>query len=128
MKIEVSSGIEELKRQFSSSIFTVREDGQGGAYVVVEPVALGPKFRPDSTWLGFHIPPQYPYADIYPVFIGANVARANGMPFAVPVTPGHIFEGRPAIQVSRRNSAAQSGLQKVGAKILKVLDFLEKLP
>jgi hypothetical protein len=128
MKIEVSSGIEELKRQFSASIFTVREDGQGGAYVVVEPVALGPKFRPDSTWLGFHIPPQYPYADIYPVFIGANVARANGVPFAVPVTPGHIFEGRAAIQVSRRNSAAQSGLQKVGAKILKVLDFLEKLP
>lgn len=128
MKIEVTSGIEELKRQFSESTFTVREDGQGGAHVVMEPVALGPKFRPDSTWLGFHIPPQYPYADIYPVFIGANVARANGLPFAVPVTPGHTFEGRPAIQVSRRNSAAQSGLQKVGAKILKVLDFLEKLP
>lgn len=128
MKVEVSSGIEELKRQFSASTFTVREDGQGGAYVVLEPVALGPKFRPDCTWLGFHIPPQYPYADIYPVFIGGNVARANGVPFAVPVTPGHSFEGRPAIQVSRRNSAAQSGLQKVGAKILKVLDFLEKLP
>jgi hypothetical protein len=128
MKIEVSSGIEELKRQFSGSTFTVREDGQGGAHVVMEPVTLGPKFRPDNTWLGFHIPPQYPYADIYPVFIGANVARANGVPFAVPVTPGHIFEGRPAIQVSRRNSAAQSGLQKVGTKILKVLDFLEKLP
>lgn len=128
MKVEVSSGIEELKRQFGGSTFTVREDGQGGAYVVLEPVALGPKFRPDSTWLGFHIPPQYPYADIYPVFIGANIARANGAPFAAPVTPGHIFEGRAAIQVSRRNSAAQSGLQKVGAKILKVLDFLEKLP
>src|SRR5208283_4692747 len=24
------------------------------------------------------------------------IARANGVPFAVPVTPGHIFEGRPA--------------------------------
>jgi len=29
--------------------------------------------------------------------------------------------------VSRRNSSAQSGLQKVGRKILKVLDYLEKL-
>jgi hypothetical protein len=86
---------------------------------------LGPKFRPESTWVGFHMPAQYQYADIYPVFIGANVARANGAPFVVPVTPGHSFQGRPAIQVSRRNSAAQSGLQKVGAKILKVLDFLE---
>jgi len=128
MKIEVSAGIEELKRQFSASTLAVREDGQGGAYVVMEPVELGPKFQPASTWLGFHIPPQYPYADIYPVFIGGNVARAEGVPFAAPVTPGHIFEGRPAIQVSRRNSAAQSGLQRVGAKILKVLDFLENLP
>jgi hypothetical protein len=128
MKVEVSSGIEELKRQFGASTLTVREDGQGGAYVVMEPVTLGPKYKPEVTWVGFQIPAQYPYADIYPVFIGGNIARANGTPFNAPVTPGHHFEGRPAIQVSRRNSAAQSGLQKVGAKILKVLDFLERLP
>jgi hypothetical protein len=94
----------------------------------MEPVSLGPKFRPTSTWMGFQIPAQYPYADIYPVFIGADVARTDGIGFAAPVTPGHHFEGRPAIQVSRRNSAAQSGLQRVSTKILKVLDFLEKLP
>jgi hypothetical protein len=128
MKVEVSSGIEELKRQFSAASLAVREDGQGGAYVIMEPVTLGPKFRPETTWVGFQIPAQYPYADIYPVFIGANVARANGVPFTTPVTPGHHFEGRPAIQVSRRNSSAQSGMQRVGTKILKVLDYLEKLP
>jgi hypothetical protein len=127
MKVEVSSSIEELKRQFSAATFIVREDGQGGAYVIMEPVPLGPKYLPEATWIGFHVPPQYPYADIYPVFIGGNVTRANGLAFTVPVTPGHQFEGRPAIQVSRRNSAAQGGLQKVGSKILKVLDFLEKL-
>jgi len=128
MKVEVSAGIEELKRQFSTSSFAVREDGQGGAYVVMDSVTLGPKYRPTVTWLGFQIPAQYPYADIYPVFIGADVVRADGVAFVPPVTQGHHFEGRPAIQVSRRNSAAQSGLQKVPAKILKVLDFLEKLP
>ncbi len=128
MKVEVSAGIEELKRQFSTSSFVVREDGQGGAYVVMDSVTLGPKYRPTVTWLGFQIPAQYPYADIYPVFIGAEVVRADGVPFVAPVTPGHQFEGRPAIQISRRNSGAQSGLQKVPAKILKVLDFLEKLP
>jgi hypothetical protein len=128
MKVEVSSAIDELKRQFSGASFTVREDGQGGAYVVMEPVALGSRYRPETTWVGFHIPPQYPYADIYPVFIGGNVARANGMPFSDPVRAGHQFEARPALQVSRRNSSAQAGLQKVGSKILKVLDFLEKLP
>jgi hypothetical protein len=127
MKVEVSQAIEELKRQFATSSLTVREDGQGGAYVVMEPVALGLKYRPETTWIGFQIPAQYPYADIYPVFMSGNVVRADGVAFVVPVTPGHHFEGRPAIQISRRNSAAQSGLQKAPAKILKVLDFMEKL-
>jgi hypothetical protein len=129
MKVEVSTGIEELKRQFSSASFQVREDGQGGAYVVMDPIALGARFRPETTWMGFHIPAQYPYADIYPVFIGAGTARNDGVAFVAPVTPGHNFEGRPAIQVSRRSgSAAQTGLQKVTAKILKIIDFLERLP
>ena len=128
MKTEVSAGIEQLQRQFSAAAFTVREDGQGGAYVVMEPFPLGPKFRPLATWVGFHVPAQYPYSDIYPMFIGADVVRADGVAFVPPVTPGHSFEGRPALQISRRNSAAQSGgLQTVPAKILKVLDFLEKL-
>jgi hypothetical protein len=128
MKTEVSTAIEELKRQFATASFTVREDGQGGAYVVMEPMILGSRFRPDTTWVGFQIPAQYPYADIYPVFIGVQVARADGVAFAPPITPGHHFEGRPAIQVSRRNGAAQTGLQKATAKLLKVLDYLEKLP
>jgi hypothetical protein len=128
MKVEVSTGIDELKQQFGTASFTVREDGLGGAYVLMEPVTLGPRYRPTVTWVGFQIPAQYPYADIYPVFIGGDVTRADGIPLAAPVTPGHHFEGRPAIQVSRRYGAAQSGLQKVATKILKVLDFLEKLP
>lgn len=128
MNVEVSTSIEELKQQFSDSSFTVREDGQGGAYVLMEPVSLGTRFQPDTTWVGFQITAQYPYADIYPVFIGSNVARVDGVPFAAPVTPGHHFEGRPAIQVSRRNGSAEGGLQKATAKILKILDFLEKLP
>jgi hypothetical protein len=55
MKVEVSAGIEELKRQFSTSFFAVREDNQGGAYIVMEPVTLGPKYRPAATWIGFQI-------------------------------------------------------------------------
>lgn len=127
MKVEVSGAIEELKRQFEKSVFTVRDDGQGGAYLIIEPVHLGARYRPDHTWVGFHIPPQYPYADIYPVFIGGDLRRVDGAPFVAPVTPGHHFEGRVAIQVSRRSGAAQNGQQKAIAKILKILDFLERL-
>jgi hypothetical protein len=128
MKVEVSTGIDELKKQFSASTFNIREDGQGGAYVVLEPVSLGPRYRPQTTWMGFHLPAQYPYADIYPVFIGAEISRVDNVAFAAPVTRGHAFEGRAAIQVSRRSGAAQNGLQKATAKILKILDFLERMP
>lgn len=128
MKVEVSTAIEELKRQFGNATLAVRDDGQGGGYVVMEPCELGPRFQPSATWIGFHIPAQYPYADIYPVFIGGNVRRADGVPFQPPVTTGHDFEGRPAIQISRRYAAAQSGAQKATAKVLKVLDYLEKMP
>lgn len=127
MNVEVATAIEELKRQFGSSTLTIREDDQGGAYVIMEPVVIGAKFVPTATWIGFQIPAQYPYADIYPVFIGVDVKRADGVAFHAPVTPGHNFEGRGAIQISRRSAAAQSGSQRAVAKILKVLDFLEKL-
>jgi hypothetical protein len=128
MKVEVSAGIEDLKKQFPFATVKVRDDGQGGAYVVIEPVELGDRFLPAQSWVGFQIPAQYPYADIYPVFIGGDVRRADGKCFAVPVTGGHSFEGRQAIQISRRNSAAQNGLQRVCVKVLKILDFLERLP
>ena len=127
MKIEVSMAIDELERQFCSSTLTVREDVKGGAYVIMEPMELGTKFQPAATWFGFQIPAQYPYADIYPVFIGADVKRADGVAFQAPITPGHNFEGRRAIQISRRSAAAQSGSQKAVAKMLKVLDFMENL-
>lgn len=127
MKTEVSTAIEELKRQFNCSVVTASADGQGGAYVFVEPVTLGPRFKPDSTWMGFQITAQYPYADIYPIFIGSDVARVDGTTFVAPVTLGHNFQGRPSIQVSRRNGTAQISLQKATEKVLKVLHFLESL-
>jgi hypothetical protein len=76
--------------------------------------------------MGFDIPPQYPYADIYPVFIGV-VSRSSGAAFVAPVTLGHHFEGRPAIQISRRNGAAHTGFQKATSKVLKVLLYLDTL-
>ncbi len=128
MKVEVATAIEELKRQFATSLLTVREDGNGGAYVLIDPIEIGVRFAPKITWMGFQIAAQYPYADIYPVFIGSDVRRVDGLMFQPPVTTGHNFEGRGAIQISRRSAAAQSGSQKAVAKVLKILDFLEKLP
>ena len=128
MRVEVRTAIDELGRQFPEATITSREDGNGGAYVLMDGMKLGPRYQPDTTWVGFHLTPQYPYADIYPVFVGADVTRADKAPFVPPVTPGHVFEGRQAIQVSRRNGAAQTLSQRATAKILKILSYLETMP
>ena len=127
MKQEVANAIEELKRAFPSSDVSSREDGEGGAYVVVEDAPIGSRYEPSSTWLGGHITALYPYADIYPLFIGDNVRRVDGIAFEPPVTPGAQFLDRPALQVSRSNNHTQHYPQTAVAKFVKVQHFLEEL-
>lgn len=124
MLAAVAEGVEGLRRAFPDSQLEVREDGAGGAYVIVEPVSLGPKFAPQTTWIGGHISPQYPYADIYPLFIGGEVRLANGAAFVPPITPNHNFSGRPALQVSRRTNRLEPALQTAVVKFQKVLHWL----
>lgn len=128
MKQDVANSIEELKRAFPSSKVSSREDGDGGAYVVVEEVDIGERYQPSSTWLGGHIPALYPYADIYPLFIADEVRRVDGVAFEAPVTHGARFLERPALQISRRNNHTQHYPQTAVAKFLKVLHFMEELP
>lgn len=128
MITEVTNAIVELENQFGASKVIVNDDGQGGARIVIESISIGKKYSPDSTWVGFHITAQYPYADIYPVFIGGDVKRVDGAIFSAPITHGYTFEDRSAIQISKRNSAAGNGKQKATLKILKIIDFLETLP
>ena len=127
MKQDVANAIEELKRAFPSSEVSSREDGNGGAYVVVEDVDIGERYCPSSTWLGGHIPALYPYADIYPLFMADNVHRVDGVAFQAPVTHGAQFLERSAVQISRRNNHTQHYPQTAVAKFLKVLHFLEEL-
>ena len=128
MKPHVAKAIKELGCAFPSSSVSSREDGNGGAYVIVEDVSIGPKYEPSSTWVGGHITAFYPYADIYPLFIGDDVRRVDGVAFKAPITPGARFERRQAIQVSRRNNRTQNFPQPAVAKYLKVLHFLTELP
>ena len=127
MKKDVANAIEELKKAFPGSVVTDSEDGEGGAHVFVESVNLSERFNPSTTWMGGHITALYPYADIYPLFINANVRRVDDMSFEVPITTGHSFAGRPAIQISRRNNRVQNSPQGAVAKFLKVIDFIENL-
>lgn len=128
MRAEVARAVEELKLQFGHDAVVHAEDGNGGAFVTVDPVDLGDHYAPRQTWLGGHITAQYPYSDIYPVFIGEDVRRADGREFVAPITPNANFNGRLAIQISRRTATTDQTPQTAVAKFLKVLYFLEKLP
>jgi len=56
------------------------------------------------------------------------VTRKDEVPFVAPITHGHKFEKRVALQISRRNNIQPaSGFQTITSKILKILDYLEKL-
>ena len=127
MKPHVANAVEELDRAFPSSVVHTREDGKGGAYVIVENVPIGAKYAPAYTWFGGHITALYPYADIYPMFIDAGVRRLDGLAFEAPVTPNAEFERRPALQVSRRNNQTQNYPQTAVSKFLKVQRFLADL-
>lgn len=128
MRNDVAVAIDELRRQFPEAECAVNEDGQGGAHVFLDPIDIGARYEPERTWVGFHIPAQYPYADIYPVFIGGECRRRDGTAHTAPITNGHTFQGRSAIQVSRRSATAQNSGQKAATKLLKVLAFLRGEP
>src|SRR5258708_7043669 len=114
----VEQGIAGIRRSFPEAEIHVEEDGSGGAYVTVSPVEIGEKFRPNTTWIGGHLPAQLPYADVYPLFIGSDVTRVDGSAFSAPITAGHSFRGRGAIQISRRTNRLDPNSQTAAGKFL----------
>jgi hypothetical protein len=123
MKDSVRQAIVELQASFSDATITAREDGEGGAFVTVDPVPLGAQYSQDATWIAFHIGFQYPYSDVYPLFVRPDLARkdtaALGDGFACAA-----FDNRPATQLSRRTKQLDPAVQTATTKLLKVLEWL----
>jgi len=120
----VQKAIEQLRAAFPDAELTIQPDSNGGAYVFVEQIDVGPKFTPRKTWMGAHLVPQLPYADVYPLFIGGDVTRTDGRPFVAPISPVP-FQGRLALQISRRSNRHDPQAQSAATKFLKVLHWLE---
>lgn len=123
----VRRALEELERAFPESAVMAQEDGEGGAKVVIEPVDLGPPYEQVTTWIGFHIGFQYPYADVYPHFVRNDLKRADGRPLGEGTSTSS-FLGRPAVQISRRSNRLDAERQTALLKLLKVLEWLRTRP
>jgi hypothetical protein len=123
----VQKAIEEIRASFPSHHVVARDDGEGGTYLIVEDVQLGAPYAQERTWIGARITFQYPYADVYPVYVRGDLSRADGRPLGEAMTPT-TFEGRPCIQVSRRSNQLDATRDTATMKLQKVLLWLQRRP
>jgi len=131
VKREVADAIEQIRAQFPESALEVKADEQGGAYVLVDPVDLGDNYTEAtrSTWMGFHISFQYPFADVYPHHVRRDLARSDGRPLGAGMSHS-VFQGfgRESVQFSRRSNHRDSALETAVHKLLKVIEWASKRP
>jgi hypothetical protein len=123
LKEEVAEAIAEIEATFPDSKVDVREEDQGGAFVVVDPVDPGGVYEQRETWIGFQITFQYPFADVYPHFVRGDLRRADGAGLVEGMSPAQ-WEERAAIQVSRRSNHLDPTTDTAAIKLLKVLEWL----
>ncbi len=137
MKEEVRSAISELEAEAPGTGVRFKEDGEGGAYVIVDGVEIGASFIPSMSWIGFHITHSYPEAAVYPHYIDpalrydSDGAAPNKHPdgdLPAAITRGDYRLGGfdlPAIQVSRSSPKRVPGTDTALAKLCRVISFLE---
>ncbi len=124
MTPEVEVAIAEIKAAFPGSAIEVATEPQGGAYLIVQDLAIGERFIPNSTWIGFLITFQYPAADVYPHFIRGDLKRADGQSFPAGISGPMTWQNQSALQVSRRSNRWTSGVDTAASKLAKVLSWL----
>ena len=125
---EVETAIKGLKASFPGAAIEIEEDGAGGARVRVESAEICAQYQQRTTWLGGHLPPQIPYADVYPLFVRGDLSRADGRALGEAMSNGHTFMGRSAVQVSRRSNARDPNIETPAMKFLKVLAWINGRP
>lgn len=120
----VAEAVEEIRATFDGAAVTVRPDGEGGTYVRIDPVDPGPPYAQRETWIGFRITAQYPYSDVYPLFVRHDLRRADSQALGEGITANQTFDGQPAVQVSRRSNHLNPATDTAAIKVLKVLSWM----
>ena len=120
----VAKAIEEIHCTFEGCELEEEEDGSGGAIVVVRGVPMGCPYVQSEVWIGFHITFQYPYADVYPHFTDADLARSDGGGLGSGFGTAS-FRSQPAIQISRRSNRLNPETDTAALKLLKVITWMK---
>jgi hypothetical protein len=136
MKAAVATALKELTEGMPEATVTHKEDPEGGVYVIIDSVDIGPRYEPRTSWMGFHISYAYPEADVYPHFIdGAityigssetpNESPQGNLPVALTRRQMPGFD-RPAIQISRRTKNPDPETYSALYKLHRVIDLLKR--
>ena len=120
----VATAIEEIRSTFDICPVEVEPDGSGGGVVVVRAIPLGVPYVQPEVWIGFQITFQYPYADVYPHFTIADLARSDGVGLGGGFGTAH-FRGQPAIQISRRSTRLNPASDTAALKLLKIVRWMK---
>ena len=120
-----AKAIEEIRCTFDQCAVEAKPDGSGGAVVVVRGIPMGCPYLQAEVWIGFRLTFQYPYADVYPHFTNADLARSDagglGGGFGTAT-----FRGQPAIQISRRSNRLNPESDTAALKLLKVIRWMKR--
>ena len=133
MSIEpnVQTAVEELRAEFPRTAI-LKEDGDGGAIVLIEDVPLDASvFVQPSTWIGFHITHMYPKARVYPHHVRHDLARQDGRVLSGSNTglhPGKSFENRPSLMLSRQSKPDRHETDTAIAHLRRIIDWLHRCP
>lgn len=113
-----------------------RADGAGGAFVVVLGVPLRDRYEQTSTWVGFQILHNCPFADTYPHYVRPDLKLASGVTPTGPISGptawdglqgdlGRIVGTKEALQISRRsNHKSDDDVETPFEKLMKIVQWL----
>jgi hypothetical protein len=113
----VTNAVAELR--LDHDVVVIEPDGEGGAYVTVEDVDLGPQWEPQRIDLSFHLPFNYPFAAVYPFYGPSDLRRADSGE-CPPVIQRVEWRGRPVAQISLRASRWQPQIDTASGAVAQV--------
>lgn len=120
----VDEAIAQLRAAFPGNRIEHTPEAQGGAYVIVHDLFLGDQYQPDHSWVGFLIPYNYPFADVYPHYVESTFARGNGQALGEGFAQPMSWHDRAATQISRRSNRWDPNEDTAVTKLYKVLEWL----
>jgi len=122
---EVLKAIQAITASHPTSAVTHEGDGQGGAWVTVDPVYIGDEWAPSSTAITFRIDRLTPAVDVYPHYVPADLHRKDGGDLGLGIHQNQRrgLDNALAVMISR--STPDHNAQNTPAvKLEKVLEWM----